>query len=68
MPSHNDITGDALISKISNKNFEENFDRIFRNKTPKEPEQLELDFGDEEAERRMDIIGSNGNIGYEESK
>ena len=31
-----------------------------------EPTQMELDFGDEEAERRMDIIGSNGNIGYEE--
>jgi hypothetical protein len=27
---------------------------------------MELDFGDEEAERRMDIIGSNGNIGYED--
>ena len=68
MPTHNDITGDALISRINNKKFEENFDRIFRNEKPTEPVQLELDFGDEEAERRMDIIGSNGNIGYEESE
>jgi hypothetical protein len=35
---------------------------------PTEPTQLELDFGDEEAERRMDIIGSNGNIGYGETE
>jgi hypothetical protein len=68
MPSHNDITGDALVSKFNNKNFDDNFDRIFRNKKPAEPVQLELDFGDEEAERRIDIIGSNGNIGYEETK
>jgi hypothetical protein len=66
--THNDITGDALVSRVNNKNFDDNFDRIFRNKKPQEPVQLELDFGDEEAERRMDIIGSNGNIGYEENK
>jgi len=66
--THNDITGDALVSKPSNKNFADNFDRIFRNKKPSEPVQLELDFGDEEAERRIDIIGSNGNIGYKETE
>ena len=29
MASHNDITGDALVSRPSSKEFNENFDRIF---------------------------------------
>jgi hypothetical protein len=82
MATHNDITGDALVSRKLSSEGESNWDNIFTKRktnggwkpplsplTPKsEPVQLELDFGDEEAERRMDIIGSNGNIGYEESK
>jgi hypothetical protein len=30
--SHNEITGDKLISKPSNKTYEENWDKIFKKK------------------------------------
>lgn len=46
MASHNDITGDAIKSRVNNKQFEDNFDNIFRKK---EPVQLELDFGENKA-------------------
>lgn len=60
MATTNDITGDALISKINNKAFEDNFDRIFRKKPEleQEPEYSE-DWSD-----RIEVIGQNGNIGY----
>lgn len=60
MATTNDITGDALISKINTKEFEDNFDRIFRKKPEleQEPEYSE-DWSD-----RIQIIGQNGNIGY----
>lgn len=32
MATHNDITGDALVSKQSNDNYLSNYDRIFRKK------------------------------------
>ena len=32
MATHNDITGDALISKQSNDNYRNNYDRIFGKK------------------------------------
>lgn len=32
MASHNDITGDALVSKQSNDNYRDNYDRIFGKK------------------------------------
>lgn len=74
MPTHNDITGDALVSRKLSSEGESNWDNIFtKRKTnggwkppltplaPKsEPVQLELDFGDE---HRIDIIGQNGNTG-----
>jgi hypothetical protein len=44
MASHNDITGDAIKSRVNNKQFEDNFDLIFRKN---EPVQLELDFGED---------------------
>jgi hypothetical protein len=34
MTSHNDITGDAIKSRINNKQFENNFDAIFKSKDP----------------------------------
>jgi len=37
MASHNDVTGDALVSKLNNDNFRNNFDRIFRNKEESSP-------------------------------
>lgn len=73
MTSRNDITGDKIQSKLSSKQFEENFEKYFgKRKTnggyvpPKETkaEQEEWD------EKRMDIVGQNGPTGahYEETK
>jgi hypothetical protein len=52
MASKNDITGDVIKSRVNNKQFEDNFDNIFRK--DKDPVQLELDFGEELA---CDICG-----------
>jgi hypothetical protein len=77
MASRNDVTGDLIKSRKNSKEFEDNFDKIFRkNKDPLcdvcgrvlDPKKecawtgcpLNWD------EKRADIIGSNGNIGYEE--
>ena len=61
MAARNDITGDLIKTKTGNSDsYADNFDRIFGKKKPKEPEQLELDFGDE---HRIDVIGQNGNTG-----
>jgi len=56
MVTKNDITGDKIQSKISNKAFEENFDNIFGKKKPKE-------LWTDEDEKRIDQIGQNGNEG-----
>ena len=32
MPTHNDITGDALVSRQANDNYRSNYDRIFGKK------------------------------------
>jgi hypothetical protein len=52
MVARNEITGDLLKSKLSNENFENNFDRIFRKDKvggtstttdqPVEPTQLDI--------------------------
>lgn len=40
MASHNDITGDALVSKRSNENYRNNYDLIFGKKKREQlPEQ-----------------------------
>jgi len=36
MATTNDVTGDALVSKLNSKEFENNFDKIFGEK-PKKP-------------------------------
>lgn len=46
--AQNDVTGDWLQSKPNSKQFEENFDRIFRKK---------------KEESRIDVVGQNGNDG-----
>lgn len=35
--SRNDITGDSLISRVSNKQYADNYDRIFGKKKKDEP-------------------------------
>lgn len=37
MATHNEITGDALVSRVINNNYADNYDRIFRKKNV--PEQ-----------------------------
>lgn len=70
MATKNDITGDFLISKVNTKEFEDNFDLIFR----KKPQSLDAAYerrAMEEGlvkepvfdENRIDIIGQNGNDG-----
>ena len=47
MTSKNDITGDVLQSRMNSKQFEENFDRIFRSKKPSDdvsPHILEYEY------------------------
>lgn len=74
MTTYNDITGDKLRSRVNNQQFEDNFDRIFRQKptvgypplTPDKPVEPADDWNEE----RIDIIGSNGPTGdhYKEQK
>lgn len=35
MATHNDITGDALITKVANENYRNNYDLIFGKKNKK---------------------------------
>ena len=75
MATRNDITGDKLISRTLSKEGEDNWDKIFGKKkatvaeaTPTADQPVEspqMDLFDEE---RIDIIGSNGNIGYGETE
>jgi hypothetical protein len=39
MATKNDITGDTLKSRVSNKNYNDGWDRIFGNKNQKEKQQ-----------------------------
>lgn len=36
MASHNDITGDALVSRVSNSKYAEGYDRVFGKKKEKQ--------------------------------
>lgn len=66
MASRNNITNDLLISKPNSQQFEESFDRIFgvKKKERYVPPPLP-EWGKEEDEKRIDVIGQNGNVGYE---
>lgn len=69
MASYNDVTGDKIQSRTNNKQFEDNFDRIFGKKdkpkvgypplTPDKPVEPASDWD----EKRVDIVGQNGNTG-----
>lgn len=72
MAGHNDITGGALVSKVSNKNFDKGFEGIDWS-VKLEPTlkvnplvQSNVAFDEE----RIEIIGQNGNDGlhYKETK
>ncbi len=61
----NEHTGDSLISRGLTKAGEENFDRIFPKKKKERYVPPALPSDDEWPEDRIDVIGQNGNIGYE---
>jgi hypothetical protein len=72
MTARNEITGDLIKTRVGNSdNFKKGFDGIdwsvkLEDVTPATNQPVEptqLDLFDEE---RIDIIGSNGNIGYGE--
>lgn len=66
MSTQNDITGDYITSRPNSKQYEENFEKIFgKKKAAYQP--LNQDDWDE---KRVDVIGSNGNEGlhYEDNK
>lgn len=72
MTAKNDITGDLLKSKPTTEKYESNYDRIFgKNKVgkPQPSPNQPLDNGEVWDEKRIDVIGSNGNNGehYEDS-
>ena len=56
MTAKNDITGDLIQSGVNSQKFRDNFDAIFR-----KPENKKSEKGWDE--KRMDIIGQNGNDG-----
>lgn len=67
MTAKNDITGDFIRSKPSSDMFEENFDKIFRNKEPMTHDELvsKMMENPEVAKEvsRIEVIGQNGNEG-----
>jgi hypothetical protein len=75
MATKNDITGDFLVSKPNSKQFEDNYDLIFGNKSAlcdicgkdlkatKECAWTSCPLNWDE--KRADVIGQNGNVGYE---
>jgi hypothetical protein len=72
MASYNDITGDKIATRdILSKKGEEAFEQIFGVKKKTNggwiPPALP-DWGDEASEKRQDIIGQNGNIGYTQTQ
>jgi hypothetical protein len=79
--SKNEITNDEIKTKVTTKEYEEGYDRIFK----KKPQSLDAayerrammqglvtnplfdenkELWSEEDEKRMDVVGSNGNVGY----
>ena len=63
MASHNDITGDPIISRFLSPEGQAQFDIIFGVKKKEKYVPPLPDWGDEQSEKRLDIIGSNGPTG-----
>jgi len=64
MATQNDITGDFLISRGLSEEGQKQFDIIFGVKKKERWIPPPLPTDDEWPEDRIDVIGSNGNIGY----
>jgi hypothetical protein len=55
--SRNDITGDSLVSRVSNKQYADNYDRIFGKKKKDEP--TDTNSGDTESDVPSASTGKN---------
>ena len=68
MVAKNDITGDAIQSKSNSREYENNFDRIFRKTKVVEPQPTTdelVEFSEDwQSEKRATTIAQNGNVGY----
>jgi len=67
MVAKNDITGDAIQSRPTSKDYGDNFDRIFRKDKVVEFEPAAdqpVELWTEDDEKRQEIVGQNGNVGY----
>jgi len=68
MVAKNDITGDAIQTRTISKEYGDNFDRIFRKDKVVQPEPATdqpVELWSEDDEKRQEIIGQNGNVGYD---
>lgn len=71
MATYNDVTGDALVSRTLSEEGSKSFDRIFGEKKKTNggwtPPPLPLNEypSQDWPEERIDVIGQNGNVGYE---
>ncbi len=66
MVTKNDITGDLLKSKVTNKNFTKGFEGIDwsdKMDSPKPAPVKPVELWSEDDEKRQDIIGQNGPTG-----
>lgn len=55
----NDITGDKLISKPNNKNYEEGYDRIFKSKLGKVKDDADRQHGGDVSNIAHDGLDAN---------
>ena len=68
MVAKNDITGDAIQSRTNSKEYGDNFDRIFRKDKVVQPQPAAdqpVELWSEYDEKRQEIVGQNGNVGYD---
>jgi len=68
MVAKNDITGDAIQSRTNSKEYGDNFDRIFRKNKVVQPQPATdqpVELWSEADEKRQEIVGQNGNVGYD---
>ncbi|CAB4129415.1 hypothetical protein UFOVP118_50 [uncultured Caudovirales phage] len=68
MVAKNDITGDAIQSRTNSKEYGDNFDRIFRKDKVVQPQPATdqpVELWTEADEKRQEIVGQNGNVGYD---
>lgn len=62
MASHNDITGDALVSRLANENYRNNYDRIFGKKKENKDVGTNAD-GQAVSVSSVSGAGSTGSVG-----